>query len=72
MLLQVLGPASGVCLALGPVFPEVVHRGPSLNWSGGAYLPIRRAPYVCFFWTCVVHVKNICCSLVPRSQYVCL
>ena len=35
MLLRVLGPASGVCLALGPVFPEIVHRGPSLNWSGG-------------------------------------
>ena len=35
MLLRVLGPASGVCLALGPVFPEVAHRGPSLNWSGG-------------------------------------
>ena len=37
VLLQVLGPASGVCLALGPVFPQVAHRGPSLNWSGGAY-----------------------------------
>ena len=36
----VLGPASGVCLALGPEFPEVAHRTPSLNWSGGAY-PIR-------------------------------
>ena len=33
----VLGPPSGVCLALGPVFPEVAHRGPSLNWSRGAY-----------------------------------
>ena len=29
--------ASGVCLALGPEFPEVARRGPSLNWSGGAY-----------------------------------
>ena len=35
MLLQVLGPAPGVCLALGPMFPEVAHRGPSLIWSGG-------------------------------------
>ena len=35
VLLQVLGLASGVCLALDPEFPEVVHRGPSLNWSGG-------------------------------------
>ena len=35
MLLRVLGPAPGVCLALGPVFPEVAHRGPSLIWSGG-------------------------------------
>ena len=34
MLLQVLGLASGVCLALGPEFPEVAHRGPNLNWSG--------------------------------------
>ena len=25
MLLRVLGPAPGVCLALGPVFPEVAH-----------------------------------------------
>ena len=40
MLLRVLGPAPGVCLALGPVFPEVAHRGPSLIWSGGAY-PVR-------------------------------
>ena len=35
MLLRVLGPAPEVCLALGSVFPEVMHRGPSLNWSGG-------------------------------------
>ena len=40
MLLRVLGPAPGVCLALGPVFPEVAHRGSSLVWSGGAY-PVR-------------------------------
>ena len=40
MLLRVLGLAPGVCLALGPVFPEVAHRGPSLIWSGGAY-PVR-------------------------------
>ena len=40
MLLRVLGPASGVCLALGPVFPEVAHRGPSLNWSGGGISPL--------------------------------
>ena len=43
MLLQVLGPTSEVCLVLGPEFPEVVHRGPSLNWSGGGggQYPIR-------------------------------
>ena len=35
MLLRVLSPASGVCLALGQVFPEVTHMGPSLNWPGG-------------------------------------
>ena len=40
MLLRVLGPASGVCLALGPVFPEVAHRGPSLNWSWGGISPL--------------------------------
>ena len=34
MLLQVIGPASGVCLVLGSVFLEVAHRGPSLI---GAY-----------------------------------
>ena len=49
MLLRVLGPASKVCLALGPVFPEVTHRGPSLNWpgGGGGHILIRGAPYVC-------------------------
>ena len=45
MLLRVLDLASGVCLALDPEFPEVVHRGPSLNWSGGGgwegHIPIR-------------------------------
>ena len=35
MLMRVLGPASGVCLALGLVFLEVAHWGPSLIWSGG-------------------------------------
>ena len=35
-----LGPASGVCLALGPVFLEVAHRGPSLNWSRGGISPL--------------------------------
>ena len=34
MLLRVLDSASGVCLVLGPKFPEVVHRGPSFNLSG--------------------------------------
>ena len=49
MLLQVLGPASRVCLALGPVFPEVVHRGPNLNWSGGGGISssLRLSVYVC-------------------------
>ena len=41
MLLRVLGPPSGLCIALArPEFPEVAHSGPSLNWSGGAH-PIR-------------------------------
>ena len=35
MLLRVLGQPSGVSLALGSEFPEVAHRSPSLNWSGG-------------------------------------
>ena len=35
MLLRVLGQPSGVSLVLGPEFPEVAHRSPSLNWSGG-------------------------------------
>ena len=52
MLLRVLGPASGVCLALGPVFPEIAHKGPSLNWSGGD-IPIRGAPYVFCLFVCV-------------------
>ena len=58
MLLRVLGPAPGVCLALGPVFPEVAHRGPSLIWSGGAY-PVRELltplSFVCPLcgWGCV-------------------
>ena len=53
MLLRVLGPASGVCLALGPVFPEVAHRGPSLIWSGGA-------PYVLFVCLCVCVCVCVC------------
>ena len=48
VLLRVLGLASGVCLALGPEFPEVAHRGPHLIWSGG-HIPIRGAPYICRF-----------------------
>ena len=35
VLLQVLGLAPGVCLVLGPVFPEVVHRVPALIGLGG-------------------------------------
>ena len=57
-----LGPASGVCLALGPVFPEVVHRGPSLNWSGG-HIPIRGAPYVLSFCVCVCVCVCVCARL---------
>ena len=57
MLLRVLGLASGVCLALGPVFPEVAHRGPSLNWSGGGggisplgeLLTFVLCPFVCVY-----------------------
>ena len=30
-----LGLPSGVCLPLGPEFPEIVHRGPSLGGGGG-------------------------------------
>ena len=44
-------------LALGPVFPEVVHRGPSLIWSGGAY-PVRELlTFFVFFVLC-----SCCCS----------
>ena len=66
-----LGLASGFCLALGPEFPEVAHRGPSLNWSGGVY-PIRElltsfvlcvcvrvngGVWCVYVWSCVcVHV----------------
>ena len=52
MLLRVLGPAPGVCLALGPVFPEVAHRGPSL---------IRSLP---FCPLCAAHVCMCACLLV--------
>ena len=34
-IVSALASGLGVCLALGPVFPEVAHKGPSLNWSGG-------------------------------------
>ena len=53
MLLRVLGPAPGVCLALGPVFPEVAHRGPSLIWSGGGGISRKGAPYILFVFVCV-------------------
>ena len=50
MLLRVLGPAPGVYLVLSPVVPEVAHRGPSLNWSGG-HIPLgsslRLSSFVC-------------------------
>ena len=54
MLLRVLGLASGVCLALGPVFLEVAHRGPSLNWSGGGISPLGELlTFVRFVCVCV-------------------
>ena len=58
MLLRVLGPAPGVCLALGPVFPEVAHRSPSLIWSGGGGgggggISRKGAPYILFVFVCV-------------------
>ena len=51
VLLRVLGLASGVCLALGPEFPEIAHRGPSLNWSGGGISPLGEllTVVVCLF-----------------------
>ena len=64
MLLRVLGPAPGVCLALGPVFPEVAHRGPSLNWSGGAY-PVRELLTSCVLCVCV-------CLWVRACVHVCV
>ena len=63
MLLRVLGLASGVCLALGPEIPEVAHRGPSLDWSGG-HIPIRGAPYVCI----LVYVCTILSRATPIPE----
>ena len=64
MLLRVLGLASGICLALGPEFPEVAHRSPSLNWSGGGgHIPIRGAPYI-YNFVCVMCVCVCVCVCV--------
>ena len=72
MLLRVLGPAPGVCLALGPVFPEVAHRGPSLIWSGEAY-PIRELlTPLSFVLVCVcVHVCVCVCVCVCAHVHAC-
>ena len=58
MLLRVLGLTSGVCLVLDPVFPEVAHRGPSLNLVWGGDISHYGAPYTfCPFVMCMcVHV----------------
>ena len=74
MLLRVLGPAPGVCLVLGPVFPEVAHRGPSLIWSGGAY-PIRELLTPLFF-VLVCACVHVCVCVCARTYmhvhaYVC-
>ena len=70
MLLRVLGPAPGVYLVLGPVFPEVAHRGPSLNWSGG-HIPIRGAPYVyrllCVY-ECATKMVSLCEPIIIGEQ----
>ena len=72
MLLRVLGPAPGVCLALGPVFPEVAHRGPSLMWSGGG-ISRKGAPYILcpLFcpWFCPLCVFMCVCESV--CVYLC-
>ena len=82
MLLQVLGPASGVCLALGSVFPEVAHRGPSLNWSGGGgggggISPLGSSLHLSLVCVCVhrcvcVYVRCVCVYLCVCKMCVCV
>ena len=62
MLLRVLGPASGVCLALGPVFPGVAHGVPALIGLGG-HIPIRGAPYVCPLSFTVYYIEIWHCGM---------
>ena len=71
MLLRVLGPASGVCLALGPVFPEVAHRGPSHNWSGGGISPLGELlMFALLSCLCVCVCVHVCvCACVPKQRF---
>ena len=65
-----LGLASGFCLALGPEFPEVAHRGPSLNWSGGVY-PIRELLTSFVLCVCVRVNGGVWCVYVWSCACVC-
>ena len=79
MLLRVLGLASGVCLALGPEFPEVAHRGPSIVGLGGR-IPIRGVSYIVVVCVCVcvcqgiawvpflVNPVDLTCGLLQKEQ----
>ena len=69
MLLQVFGLTSGVSLVLGPVFPEVVHKGPSLNLVKGD-ISHYRAPYTfCLFVMCMcVYIYMCYCSSGSTSM----
>ena len=49
---------------LGSEFPEVAHRGPSLNWSGGGHI-LRGAPYV----LCQPFVLCVCVCVLRMHTY---
>ncbi len=50
VLLQVLGPASGVCYSTGPEFPELCTGTPVFDWGGVA---LAAAPYILTLHVCV-------------------
>ena len=47
-----------VYIALDPVFSEVAHRGPSLNWSGGGISPLWEL-VTCLVCVCVCVCVNV-------------
>ena len=82
MLLRVLGPASGICLAIAiaPEFPEVIYMGPSLNWSWGrgGHIPLGSSLCPLSFCLCVyvyVHAYVggcVCVDFVCAYVTVCV